>query len=233
MRKIFGFTLAETLITLGIIGVVAAMTIPNLIMGYKAHRLKSQFFKSYSIIQQAFKQMEADDVSLDPSTYNSAAFYKTFSNYVKVAVDCGTYNSGSRYNPPGCFNYKYVDGSLTHGGTYKTYDGRGLEENFLDDGQVVLMDGTNLMFENPYANRIFVSVDLNGFKSPPNRAGYDLFTFQFLDGELRTMGSEKTSYSNLNTYCNLKAHNQYNGIACAHKAKTDTDYFKWVVRNVK
>lgn len=41
------FTLAEVLITLGIIGVVAALTIPSLITNYKAHRLRSQFLKSY------------------------------------------------------------------------------------------------------------------------------------------------------------------------------------------
>lgn len=39
------FTLAEVLITLGIIGVVAAMTIPNLISNYKAKRLRTQFLK--------------------------------------------------------------------------------------------------------------------------------------------------------------------------------------------
>lgn len=43
-----GFTLAESLITLGIIGVVAAMTIPNLLTNYKTQRLHSQFLKSYS-----------------------------------------------------------------------------------------------------------------------------------------------------------------------------------------
>ena len=63
------FTLAEVLITLGIIGVVAALTIPSLITNYKAHRLRSQFLKSYSVVQQVFKQMEADDVSLDPVSY--------------------------------------------------------------------------------------------------------------------------------------------------------------------
>lgn len=42
----FGFTLAEVLITLGIIGVVAAMTIPVMISSYNKHitetRLKNQ-----------------------------------------------------------------------------------------------------------------------------------------------------------------------------------------------
>lgn len=43
--KLTGFTLAEVLITLGIIGVVAAITIPGLITTYKAHQLHSQFLK--------------------------------------------------------------------------------------------------------------------------------------------------------------------------------------------
>ena len=42
------FTLAEVLITLGIIGVVAALTIPSLITNYKARKLHTQFLKSYS-----------------------------------------------------------------------------------------------------------------------------------------------------------------------------------------
>lgn len=233
MKKNIAFTLAEVLITLGVIGVVAALTIPELMTAYKAHQLRSQFLKSYSVIQQAFKQMEADDVSLDPLTYPSAKFYKTFSNYVKVAIDCGTYLTQGSNPHSVCFNYKYVDGALTHGGTYKTLNGTGFEENVLDDGQIVLMDGANLMFENPGPNRIFVSVDLNGFKSPPNRAGYDLFTFQFIDGELRTMGSKGTIYSDIDKYCNIKANDHYNGIACAHRAKTESDYFKWVIKNVK
>lgn len=230
-----GFTLAETLITLGIIGVVAALTIPSLIQNNKAARLRSQFLKSYSTIQQAFRQMEADDVSLDPATYHDGVkYYQTFAKYVKVAVDCGTYNSANLKNKPVCFNYKYVDGKLTYGGTYKTLDGGGFREDVLDDGQLVLMDGTNLMFENISTKNsaIYVSVDLNGFKTPPNRAGYDLFTFQFLDGELRTMGSKGTAF-NVDTYCNPKGSNQYNGIACAHKAKNDTEYFKWAVKNLK
>ena len=73
-----GFTLSEVLITLGIIGVVAALTIPGLITQYKAKRLHSQFMKSYSVIQQAFKQMSEDDVSIDPTTYKNRTFYQTF-----------------------------------------------------------------------------------------------------------------------------------------------------------
>ena len=43
MTNLKGFTLAEVLITLGIIGVVAAMTIPALMNNVRATKLKSQF----------------------------------------------------------------------------------------------------------------------------------------------------------------------------------------------
>ena len=77
-KKKLAFTLAEVLITLGIIGVVAAMTIPTLMTNVKAKKLRTQFLKSYSIVQQAFKLMENDDVSSDPTTYGYGEYYKTF-----------------------------------------------------------------------------------------------------------------------------------------------------------
>ena len=88
MYRKLGFTLTEVLITLGIIGVVAAITMPNLIAAHKAKRLRSQFLKSYSTIQQVFKQMEADDVSTDPSTYPARTMYKTFMKYLQAPFDC-------------------------------------------------------------------------------------------------------------------------------------------------
>ena len=54
-----GFTLAEVLITLGIIGVVAAMTIPTLISNIYGVRYKSQFKKAISTLAQAGKLNQA------------------------------------------------------------------------------------------------------------------------------------------------------------------------------
>ena len=53
MKKRSGFTLAEVLITLGIIGVVAAMTIPTLIANTNGAKFRSQFKKSLSTLNQA------------------------------------------------------------------------------------------------------------------------------------------------------------------------------------
>ena len=51
--KKFGFTLAEVLITLGIIGVVAAMTIPTLIANTNSAKFRAQFKKTLSTLNQA------------------------------------------------------------------------------------------------------------------------------------------------------------------------------------
>lgn len=53
MRKFIGFTLAEVLITLGIIGVVAAMTIPVLITNTRSSIYRSRLKKTISVLSQA------------------------------------------------------------------------------------------------------------------------------------------------------------------------------------
>ncbi len=58
-RKI-AFTLAEVLITLGIIGIVAAMTLPTLIQNYKNHVVETRLQKFYSTINQAVKMAEVE-----------------------------------------------------------------------------------------------------------------------------------------------------------------------------
>lgn len=227
------FTLSEVLITLGIIGVIAALTIPRLITNYKAKRLRTQFLKSYSVIQQVFKQMEADDVSLDPATYKVGTFYKTFANYLQGAFDCGgVLGSRKLYLP--CYSYQN-DGGGEYSEPYKSLDGKSkVSGSYFDDGQLALQNGSLLLFENQgRTGIIWVSVDLNGYNNPPNRYGYDLFTFELDDGELKTMGDRATKYNDTSKYCNFKGSGSLNGIACAQKAKENSDYFKTLVMMVK
>ena len=54
------FTLAEVLITLGIIGVVAAMTIPTLIANYQEKQTVSQLTKNYTILASAYQMMTTE-----------------------------------------------------------------------------------------------------------------------------------------------------------------------------
>ena len=59
MKK--GFTLAEVLITLGIIGVVAAMTMPTLIANYRKKQTVTKLQKFYTIMSQALIRWETDE----------------------------------------------------------------------------------------------------------------------------------------------------------------------------
>lgn len=57
----YAFTLAEVLITLGIIGIVSAMTLPSLTAGYRTKVLQSQFKKAYSDLSNAAKLFEVNE----------------------------------------------------------------------------------------------------------------------------------------------------------------------------
>lgn len=56
-----GFTLAEVLITLGLIGIIAALTIPNITSYYRKKVVETRMSKFYSIINQAVKRSEVDN----------------------------------------------------------------------------------------------------------------------------------------------------------------------------
>lgn len=84
------FTLAEVLITLGIIGVVAAMTIPSLIQSYKEKATVTAVKQSYSIFAQALKMVTIDNPDLSALTdsslsakENSQIMFNEISKHIK------------------------------------------------------------------------------------------------------------------------------------------------------
>ena len=60
-KRRVAFTLAEVLITLGIIGVVAAMTMPTLIQNHQKQAYVTGFKRSVAVIDNMFKKMQADE----------------------------------------------------------------------------------------------------------------------------------------------------------------------------
>ena len=68
MRRNVAFTLAEVLITLGIIGIIAALTIPGLIEGYKKKVTVNKLKHSYSVLSNAL--LQAVQVHGDPTEWD-------------------------------------------------------------------------------------------------------------------------------------------------------------------
>ena len=100
-KKIFGirrgFTLAEVLITLGIIGVVAAMTIPTLIQNTNSVKFATQFKKDISTLSQAALMAQAQyDTDYASTTYKCGQIPKKGENATgNVAVGNETLSYGS------------------------------------------------------------------------------------------------------------------------------------------
>lgn len=220
-----GFTLAEVLITLGIIGVVAALTIPTLIASHRNKVLEVQFKKQYSIIQQALLNMqEKEGLIPNYSNFPNHEFVNTFKNYYSVMVDC-------KYSGCEAMDIDAADGNYANltSKVYRTYNnavyaGSGL----FDDGQFMISDGSFLLFNSSGASsRITITVDTNGYKKAPNRWGLDLFTFQIEEssGKLLPMGADGT-YFRSPQLCSLNSTSKENGITCAYKALSEKDYFK-------
>ena len=89
MKK--GFTLAEVLVTLGIIGVVSAMTVPTLMQNYQRKSYVTQLHKVYNEFQQALVQYQTDKnaLNLTEAGLNSQANLNTFvSTYFRVVQTC-------------------------------------------------------------------------------------------------------------------------------------------------
>ena len=88
MRKISGFTLAEVLITLGIIGVVAAMTMPTLMNSTQGAQYKAAYKKALSALSQAVTlNMALDEYNfadLDNSTYKLEEMLNNRMNVVRT-----------------------------------------------------------------------------------------------------------------------------------------------------
>ncbi len=199
---------------------------------HKANVLHTQYLKAYSVVQQLIRRIEGDEIALDSNMLSQVKYYLTGATY------CGSSSTilNHEADDSPCFYAK--------SGLYKTYDGKNyVNASAMDDTQYVLPDGMVLLFEWDTKHfsdgtHCWIHVDINGYKQPPNRWGVDLFTFQVLDGKILAFGDDgsKTNIAGklepvtVEKYCNLNVSNAYNGLACAHLAKSDTSYFKRVVR---
>ena len=85
-RKKIAFTLAEVLITLGIIGVVAAMTLPTLIANYDKKVTATKVKKAYSELLNAIRMSEAHNGEMKYWTYPETASIDNTRNFVNEYI---------------------------------------------------------------------------------------------------------------------------------------------------
>lgn len=225
------FTLAEVLITLGIIGVIAAMTLPSVINRTRQKELETAFNKQYSVLQQAVMKVKyEDELPFDTVSYGISAitndsesnFMKSLARQYNVLKNCGSINKNT-----GCI-LQEEDGTFSY---YKTLSNSSLDRVYIDDGGFITTDGTTFFIEQGYqaeTTGFLVSIDLNGYLKKPNRMGYDLFMFSITkEGKVQPMGAEGTYWQNSREQlCSKTSTSSQNGYTCAYYALTDKDYFK-------
>ncbi len=206
------FTLAEVLITLGIIGVVAAMTIPSLIANYRSKVAVTQLKKMYSVMSQAMLftvQKDGDYSSLyEIQDYNSQSIQNWYNMalkpYIKITNECFD-------NKPGCWteNTKYLNGNATG---YKNGIGSNTIIFNTIDGYSVSLDacndnGSTMGVTVPNSSYLVAYVDVNG-KKLPNVIGKDTYVFVFSERGFVPAGRDKTD-EEVNADCNKSGKGYY------------------------
>jgi len=174
----FGFTLAEVLVTLGIIGVVSALTIPTLVKNHQRQTYTVQLQKVFNELSQAAEQVKVDSNSpnLRESRLrrNGSAFL--LNNYFKTTQRCNAASLGD------CFSNDYINmngSNVTIG-------------NFIPAGSscATIASGASICVGTmSAAGWINVAADING-KQGPNVVGRDLFTLAITnDGNVVAPGN--------------------------------------------
>lgn len=196
----FAFTLAEVLITLGIIGVVAALTIPTLLKSTNDLEFKSAWKKSYSVLQSAYTFLKSENGGTTISGMgitNNATFAQAFKPYLKVMRDepnlalilmsdgsqyvtkMKTMNGNVGYVQVGIQNNAYF--LVLNDGTFFIFEYTGGDANNAGG-----FNGANLYAVVYNSNHIFV--DVNGVK-PPNILGRDIFGVMIYNNNLIPFGA--------------------------------------------
>lgn len=199
------FTLAEVLITLGIIGVVAAITIPGLATKIQRRQLETQVKADFAIIQQAIRASQADDISYDMVIQdgNDASIKEWFETYLtqhlKIEQVC--------YNKPGCWHKMgEVKNLLGQPPRYENANGIGgnIVTFRIANGSMFNVDGNTAADMESFgittdSDGLTFYFDANGDKKP-NRMGKDIFIMVWNEEGLVTAGHNKTQ-AEVNTNC--------------------------------
>lgn len=212
------FTLAEVLITLAIIGIVATMTVKTLIQNSEERSYMSALTKNYAVITNAYNLAVADNGtpdSWDLTTDPSPNILNKLIPFLNISKDC---TDGST----GCWakNVNYLRLDPTLGGS-QTYDSQDYPKIKLTDGTSILgrvfttncitSYGTSKELKNICGTYY---IDINGDKKP-NQWGKDVFALWVTKYGIVPRGSAQDTIYSFSSDCNGAAGvNQYGG-SCA------------------
>ena len=169
-RKI-AFTLAEVLITLGIIGVVASLTLPSVITKYQKQQTIAQLKKAYSTLDNASRLSQVENGEM--RTWDKELYHTNIKKYVETYYL--PYINGEMsvnwvnkkytiYNLNGIPRYNYAGFANNYDVMLKTADGQLFIFHSTSEGQSYL----------------WIFADISGTKGP-NRIGRDIFVFDGRD----------------------------------------------------
>ncbi len=227
-KKHNAFTLAETLITLVIIGVVAALTVPNLIIKHQKEETVTRLKKNYSVLSQAINKAIAENGPISswdvPDTTNESRenyINKYLTPYLNLEKYC-TAAQRSKCRP---LKTGYVQ-SLS-----------GQNAIWFDGPAFVLLDGTIVAFHFDYGFGIFA--DINGNKGP-NYIGRDIFVLRLNSTknrlEFNGIGNTRDNIINYRLGgggygCKKTADGRYDGYYCGALIQNDgwqiADDYPW------
>lgn len=237
-----GFTLAEVLITLGIVGVIAALTLPILISKYQKQVTVAGLQKSYSVLSNMIRQAEAKHgvISEWPEWSSSLPWYRKAGNSKYVlenylapeANGARVYGSNAQ---SGNFYVRFMcdttDNGADNDAQYKRMDG-GSVITHLNEViySIMLADGSCIGFKPIDGDVSFVYVDINGAKKP-NVVGKDFFEFILkYDGKVIPRGYD-LSEEDLKNNRNCPVSGYYIGDCSAAKIMRAgwkiTDDYQW------
>jgi len=176
-----GFTLAEVLITLGIIGVVAALTLPTLSTNAQSQANASKLASTVSDLENAFGLIlmtdSSDPLQLHDMDLTSETLYKKIANKMKTNGDTTASSVYGTDNP-------FSGITLPTNTVFMTKSGAMV---FIDDKQAAADSDANGNVDKYFGNAY---IDVNG-AAKPNKLGKDVFSFHLgEDGILYPMGDE-------------------------------------------
>ncbi len=169
--KCFAFTLAETLITLTIIGVVAALTIPTLMNKYTKHTYVVGLKKAYAQLQHAVKMIPITE-GCSAGDYDCAGMFQALEKVTNI--DGQDFGDNGQKKQMYLFSKQFKVQKLCFNSDTAT---ECTKVGFDNQPTVILDDGSTFTFIS-YG----IYVDVNGTKGP-NASGRDIFAFKLLDKE--------------------------------------------------